>query len=202
MYNTTSGTNYNNTDNENELSFSVDARIDNKNTIIIDSIKQQDQLRNKGFGEKIKEKFIIEAYEALFLLYNKRLVLKKKKTKLDFSQLSEMLLKGDISIFTKFLIYRDLRSRGYVAKEGFGFGLDFRVYDRGEYLKKPAKYVVFGINEGLNIQSSHLYENINSIEKMGKEGIIAVIERRGEIIYYKINRKKFETNNRSISLSQ
>jgi len=79
MYNTTSGTNYNNTDNENELSFTVDARIDNKNTVIIDSIKQQDQLRNKGFGEKIKEKFIIEPYEALFLLYNKRLVLKKKR---------------------------------------------------------------------------------------------------------------------------
>jgi len=79
MYNTTSGTNYDNTDNENELSFTVDARIDNKNTIIIDSIKQQDQLRNKGFGEKIKEKFIIETYEALFLLYNKRLVLKKKR---------------------------------------------------------------------------------------------------------------------------
>lgn len=79
MYNTTSGSNYNNTDNGNELSFTVDARIDNKNTIIIDSIKQQDQLRNKGFGEKIKEKFIIESYEALFLLYNKRLVLKKKR---------------------------------------------------------------------------------------------------------------------------
>ena len=79
MYKTTSGSNYNNTDNGNELSFTVDARIDNKNTIIIDSIKQQDQLRNKGFGEKIKEKFIIEAYEALFLLYNKRLILKKKR---------------------------------------------------------------------------------------------------------------------------
>lgn len=113
-----------------------------------------------------------------------------------------MLLKNDISIFTKFLIYRDLRSRGYVAKEGFGFGLDFRVYERGEYLKKPAKYVVFGINEGLNIQSRHLYENISSIEKMGKEGIIAVIERRGEIIYYKINRKKFEMNNKSVLLSK
>ncbi|MGB9168186.1 MAG: tRNA-intron endonuclease family protein [Nitrososphaeraceae archaeon] len=89
-----------------------------------------------------------------------------------------------------------------MAKEGFGFGLDFRVYERGEYLKKPAKYVVFGINEGLNIQSRHLYDNVNSIEKMGKEGIIAVIERRGEIIYYKINRKKFENNSKSISLAE
>jgi hypothetical protein len=55
MYNTTSGTKNNNTDNENELSFTVDAQIDNKNTIIIDSIKQQDQLRNKGL-EKNKRK--------------------------------------------------------------------------------------------------------------------------------------------------
>ena len=28
-----------------------------------------------------------------------------------------------------FLVYRDLRSKGYVAKEGFGFGNDFRVYE-------------------------------------------------------------------------
>ena len=29
---------------------------------------------------------------------------------------------------------------------------------------------------------------------MGKEAIIAVIERRGEIIYYKVNLKKFNKN--------
>jgi hypothetical protein len=29
---------------------------------------------------------------------------------------------------------------------------------------------------------------------MGKEAIIAVIERRGEIIYYKVNLKKFDKN--------
>ena len=29
---------------------------------------------------------------------------------------------------------------------------------------------------------------------MGKEAIIAVIERRGEIIYYKVNLKKFSEN--------
>jgi len=39
-----------------------------------------------------------------------------------------------------------------------------------------------------------LYQNITSIEKMGKEAIIAVIERRGEIIYYKIAKKHFNKN--------
>ena len=109
-----------------------------------------------------------------------------------------MLLKQDQSIFTKFIIYRDLRTRGYIAKEGFGFGNDFRVYERGEYLKKPAKYIIFGINEGISIKTKLLYDNIRSIEKMGKEAIIAVIERRGEIIYYKVNLKKFDKNIKQI----
>ena len=60
--------------------------------------------------------------------------------------------------------------------------------------EKPAKYVIFGINDGISIKANQLFENIRSIEKMGKEAIIAVIERRGEIIYYKINLKKFFPN--------
>ena len=78
MYDTTFNTKSGDIDNENEFNFTVDATLDDKNTIIISSTKQQDQLRNKGFGVGTKGKFIIEHYEALFLLYNKRLILKKK----------------------------------------------------------------------------------------------------------------------------
>ena len=194
-------TNKNNCVNvEQEYNFTVDGRFEKNRRIVIDSVQQQDQLRNKGFGEKINDIFFVEPYEALFLLYNNRLILNHKNKLLDFSELAQIVLKTDESIFTKFLIYRDLRTRGYIAKEGFGFGLDFRVYERGEYQKKPAKYVVFGINEGLNLRTKDLKENIISIENMGKEGIIAVIERRGEIIYYKINRKRFEQNSKLICL--
>ncbi len=36
-----------------------------------------------------------------------------------------------------------------------------------------------------------LQKKINEITEMGKEPIIAVIERRGEVIYYKINKMNF-----------
>ena len=181
-------------ENDIEFAFVIDGIIDRNGVILIDSVKQQDQLRSKGYGEKIKDMYILENYEALFLLYSKRLVLTKQKSTLDFSTFLQTLLKNDLSIFTKFLIFRDLRTRGYIAKEGFGFGDDFRVYERGEYSKKAAKYVIFGINEGISVKANILFENIRSIEKMGKEAIIAVIERRGEIIYYKVSRKKFSPN--------
>ncbi len=181
-------------DNDTEFAFVIDGIIDSNGVIVIESVKQQDQLRSKGYGEQIKDMYILESYEALFLLYCKRLVLKKQKNILDFSNFLQTLLKIDLFIFTKFLIFRDLRTRGYIAKEGFGFGNDFRVYERGEYSRKPAKYVIFGINEGISIKANTLFQNIRSIEKMGKEAIIAVIERRGEIIYYKVNQKKFSQN--------
>jgi len=181
-------------ENDIEFAFVIDGIIDRNGIILIDSVKQQDQLRSKGYGEKIKDMYILENYEALFLLYSKRLVLTKQKSTLDFSTFLQTLLKNDLSIFTKFLIFRDLRTRGYIAKEGFGFGDDFRVYERGEYSRKAAKYVIFGINEGISVKANILFENIRSIEKMGKEAIIAVIERRGEIIYYKVSRKKFSPN--------
>jgi tRNA-intron endonuclease len=181
-------------ENDIEFAFVIDGIIDRNGVILIYSVKQQDQLRSKGYGEKIKDMYILENYEALFLLYSKRLVLTKQKSTLDFSTFLQTLLKNDLSIFTKFLIFRDLRTRGYIAKEGFGFGDDFRVYERGEYSRKAAKYVIFGINEGISVKANILFENIRSIEKMGKEAIIAVIERRGEIIYYKVSRKKFSPN--------
>jgi hypothetical protein len=34
---------------------------------------------NKGFGEKIKDNYILEDYEGLFLLYTNKLILKKKE---------------------------------------------------------------------------------------------------------------------------
>ena len=181
-------------ENDIEFAFVIDGILDRNGVILIDSVKQQDQLRSKGYGEKIKDMYILENYEALFLLYSKRLVLTKQNSTLDFSTFLQTLLKNDLSIFTKFLIFRDLRTRGYIAKEGFGFGDDFRVYERGEYSRKAAKYVIFGINEGISVKANILFENIRSIEKMGKEAIIAVIERRGEIIYYKVSRKKFSPN--------
>jgi hypothetical protein len=68
------------TDSKNsEFAFVVEGFIDNNNNIVIESLKQQDQLMNKGFGEKIKEIYILKNYEGLFLLYSKKLILKKKR---------------------------------------------------------------------------------------------------------------------------
>ena len=151
-------------------------------------------LEQKGFGEIEKEKLFLKQFETLYLLYAKKLILKKSKNEIDFDSFMNICLKHDSDILTKFLIYRDLRNRGYVVKDGFGFGSDFRVYERGHFGEKGAKFLIFGFNEGQQEKMGIMQKKIENITQMGKEPIIAVIERRGEIIYYKINRINFYEN--------
>ncbi len=152
------------------------------------------ELDSKGFGEIDGERLLLAQFETLYLLYTKRLVLTKGEKSIDFGTFMSMCKKIDSDILTKFLVYRDLRNRGYVVKDGFGFGSDFRVYERGQFSQKAAKFLVFGLNEGQQENVGKLQKKIDQITQMGKEPIIAVIERRGEIIYYKINHIKFTVN--------
>lgn len=69
---------------DSEFAFVVEGFIDHNENIVIESSKQQDQLVNKGFGEKIKDNYTLENYESLFLLYSKKLILKKKRKYLIF----------------------------------------------------------------------------------------------------------------------
>lgn len=177
----------------------VEARLAGSARVLVDETRSQDELRTKGFGEKEGREYVLKPYEALYMLHAKRLVLAGKKD-MTFDMLFELFNKYDRNIMTKFLVYRDLRSRGYVAKEGFGFGDDFRVYERGEYEKKPARYVVFGISEGANVTARNFANAIEQIEKMGKEAVVAVIERRGEVIYYKASKMRFMQNKHDTSI--
>jgi len=152
------------------------------------------ELELKGFGDIEQEKLFLKSFETLYLLYTKRLILKKNKKQIDFDIFMSICQKTDSETLTKFLIYRDLRNRGYVVKDGFGFGSDFRVYERGQYGEKGAKFLIFGLNEGQQEKMGNLQKKIEEITQMGKEPIIAVIERRGEVIYYKINKMDFYEN--------
>lgn len=160
--------------------------ISNKNMI--------HELEQKGYGEIEKEKLFLKQFETLYLLYAKKLILKKGKKQIDFNSFMNLSQKLDNEILTKFLIYRDLRNRGYVVKDGFGFGSDFRVYERGQFGEKGAKFLIFGLNEGQQEKMGNLQKKIEEITQMGKEPIIAVIERRGEVIYYKMNKMNFYEN--------
>jgi tRNA-intron endonuclease len=150
------------------------------------------ELEGSGYGSREGAELVLKDYEALYLVYTKKLDLGDEAgMKVSFEKLAELAQTRAADSWTRFVIYRDLRSRGYVVREGFGFGTDLRVYERGDYPKKPAKYVVFALDEGIEKGMGDLQKSVKEMAKMGKEAIIAVIERRGEVIYYKVSKARF-----------
>jgi len=171
-----------------------------KNQSIILEPNRQQELEQKGYGDMVKDKLILKPFESLYLLYTNKLALFKGKKNIGFDLFLQICKKQDESILTKFLVYRDLRTRGYTVKDGFGFGSDFRVYAKGDFGEKGAKFLVFGLNEGKQEKIGKLQKKVEEITKMGKEPIIAVIQRQGEIIYYKISRMNFYQNTQKMDM--
>ena len=169
-----------------------------KNQTVVLEPKLQQQLNQKGYGEMDHSKLLLKSFESLYLLFTDRLTIFKGKKNIDFDSYLQICKKQDKDILTKFLVYRDLRNRGYTVKDGFGFGSDFAVYDKPFSPKSPSKFLVFSLNEGKHEKMSKLRQKIEEINKIGKEPIIAVVQRQGEIIYYKLSRMNFYQNTKKI----
>lgn len=178
-------------ESEETAEYAIDALLKG-GRIVVERSEAFGELEQGGYGERDGKRLVLKDCEALYLLHTSKLNLKDEGGKnVTFDGLAESSQRRSRDSWTKFIIYRDLRSRGYVVKEGFGFGTDLRVYERGDFPDKAAKFVVFALDEGTKRKVEDLSESVRQIIKMGKEAIVAVIERRGEVIYYRVGRANF-----------
>ncbi len=160
-----------------------------ENAIVVSSPEDIEGLTSRGYGVSENGKLIITFYEALFLLARGVLDIDNEETgqKVGFQEILELFQSADKNAWARYLIYRDLRSRGYVAREGFSLGIDFRVYERGEYGKETAKHLIFGIQEGQPVSMGELARSLHYVQNLKKKLVLAVINRRGEIVYYSLS---------------
>src|SRR4030043_588048 len=147
-----------------------------------------DALSQRGYGTAENDIFTLAFYEALYLLDKEMLEVKDEKgEEVDFQSLLRCYEGIDANAGVKYLVYRDLRSRGYVVREGFGAGIDFRIYERGAYGKDTASYLVLGTQEGKPLPVDDLAKVLRHCQSEKKELILAVMNRRGEIVYYSVS---------------
>ena len=137
--------------------------------------------------------FTLAFYEALYLLDKEMLEVKDENgEEVDFQSLLRCYEGVDENAWVNYLVYRDLRSRGYVVREGFGAGIDFRIYERGAYGKDTASYLVLGTQEGKPVPIEDLTNALLQCQSQKKELILAVMNRRGEIVYYSVSQLTFK----------
>jgi tRNA-intron endonuclease len=170
----------------------IPALLEKSGAVLVEKGDRFAELEEGGYGERQGKAIKLKDFEALYLVYLGKMALSDEKGKeVDFEALAKANQVKVKDSWTKFMIYRDLRSRGYVVKDGFGFGTDLRVYERGDFPAKAAKFVVFALDEGTEKSLGDLRDSVKQIVRMGKEAIVAVIERRGEVIYYKVTKATF-----------
>ena len=152
-----------------------------------------DALSCRGYGTSEDKVFALTYFEALYLQDKGMLIVKGDKDEtVDFQTLLHCYEAVNENAWVNYLVYRDLRSRGYVVREGFGAGTEFRVYERGAYGKDSASYMVLGTQEGKPLGVDNLANVLAQCQSQKKELVLAVMNRRGEIVYYSVSQLTFK----------
>jgi tRNA-intron endonuclease, archaea type len=146
-------------------------------------------LRERAFGTLTGDKITLSPYETFYLVEKKRINVLDEKTKQSRSlqQLVTRLAVGKPTIWTKYLVYRDLRDRGYLVREGEA-GYDFESFGKGAMRRLVS--IVFEGGESTLEKLARLSAKAN---KDGKDLVLAVIDRRTDIVYYTLNPETFQS---------
>ena len=97
-----------------------------KNKVYLKEPEKLMELREKAFGTLADNKLFLSPYEAFYLVEKRRAHVTDEKTGKEktLQNLVTKLSTGKATIWTKYLVYRDLRDRGYLVREseeGFDF---------------------------------------------------------------------------------
>ena len=151
-----------------------------------------DRISQQGFyGTRLDDgKLELEPVEVLHLLERKRIIVSTPaKSPLSSKEIVNRLLPDNPDLWVMYLVFRDLRSRGYAVRQGFGSGIGFRVYARGE---RPgavsANQLVYVLKEGEPISLNDLDLVTQTSLASRKNLVFALVDQNGEVNYYRVAR--------------
>ena len=136
-----------------------------------------------GYGRLDKEGLRLAPQEALYLLHRQKIEVEGYTFDTLLAEFAD-----ERNFLRTFLVYRDLRERGYVVQTG---PHDYRVFRRGE---KPGTgeslYSVRVLSERDPVRFATLIEEVVAAKNMRKQYVLAVVDDEDELTYYEIKFQK------------
>jgi len=144
------------------------------------------ELRDRGFGDLKGDKLFLTAYESFYLIEKQKIHVSDRKTgeRLELRDLVRRFSVGKPEIWIKYLVYRDLRDRGYLVRESTK-AFDFDIYGKG-----PMRRLISIVYEGGEASLRKLGKLLRYSDVEKKELILAVVDRRTDIVYYTLSSLK------------
>ncbi len=169
----------------------VKAILSDEQVLTEESDAARDLYAQSRFGDLDKGRVQLSLFEALYLLEKGKLKLTTASGRTYTVEGFIRKVKRQQGFWTKYLVFRDMRDRGYIVKTALKFGADFRVYDRGI---KPgedhAKWVLFPIHES-NILTWHDFAAKNRVAHSTKKRLlIGIVDEEGDVTYYEVAWKR------------
>jgi len=163
-------------------------KIEKKGKLFFSNEKKAKELSQKSFFGNIVDNYVVyQPYEVLYLMKEKKAILLEKNKKISMRKLMKEIKEKD---FLEYLIYENLRKRGYILKSGVKFGGNFIVYDKG---KKPgihhSDWILIMVKRNQKIDIKELSSKIRVATSTNKKILMAVVE-DNKIMYYEIKWKK------------
>src|SRR3989344_2950832 len=118
---------------EKEIKEPVKAYFSRERVLTESSDLARDLYNQSGFGTLLDDGRVqLSLIEAVYLLEKKRLIVHDNNNKIiDFEAFFKKAQKLEKNFWTRYMVFKDIRNRGYIIKTALKFGADFRIYDRG-----------------------------------------------------------------------
>lgn len=159
--------------------------------IVVPSQSDADSLKQDGYGYRKHGELCLHPEEVLFHRQRDKIAVVDEVTNklVNFTELLSILSKNTPTLWTRFIVFKDLRTRGFIIK------IDedrFKVYERGTDRKKKPDYLIHIFSEGKPQKLEQFMSELNKTESYGYEMKVAVVDRRGELVYYSVNETTLE----------
>ncbi len=156
--------------------------------VVTESTDIARELYNQSrYGELQQDgKLHLSLIEGQFLLEKEKIeVYDGKSKKLSSEEYLRKAAKRDPNFWVRYVVFKDLRNRGYIVKTALKFGADFRVYDRGI---KPgedhAKWVVYPVHEDSSLTWYEFAAKNRVAHSTKKRLLLAVADDESDVSYW------------------
>ena len=139
------------------------------------------------FGEIKEGKVQYSLVETLYLIEKKKLAIKEGRKAIKQDDFIKIATKLEKNFWVKYIVFRDMRDRGYILKTALKFGADYRVYDRGV---KPgedhAKWILFPVAESKSF-TWYTFSAMNRVAHSTKKNLlVGIVDSENDVTYYEI----------------
>jgi tRNA-intron endonuclease len=147
-------------------------------------------LYNKGsYGVPEDRGVRLNGFEALHLLELRRIEIHDNEIALEEKHLVKYFSGKVPNFMLRYLVYKDLRNRGYIVNIGLGSSFFFRLYARDTKPKLGgAKYYVTPLQEGGSILLKDLEDLVEIARQSKKTLLFGMVDAVGDVSYLQLTK--------------